>query len=152
MADYKFKDSFEFVPYARLVFSANHLPKSQDASPAFFRRWRVVPFERTFADDAPHTISSDTLDAMLSDPSELSGVLNKALGALSAIRTRGLSESPSSTRATDEFRQPTDPLAVWLDPKTILLPDAITASPENTAATVPTPADPPSPRLLSGER
>ena len=24
MAEYKFKDSFEFIPYARLVFSANH--------------------------------------------------------------------------------------------------------------------------------
>ena len=56
MAEYKFKDSFEFVPYARLVFSANHPPKSQDASPAFFRRWLVVPFERTFADGAPDTI------------------------------------------------------------------------------------------------
>jgi putative DNA primase/helicase len=42
MAEYKFKDSFEFVPYSRLVFSANHLPKSQDASPAFFRRWHAV--------------------------------------------------------------------------------------------------------------
>ena len=68
MAEYKFKDSFEFVPYARMVFSANHPPKSQDASPAFFRRWLVVPFERTFADSAPDTIPSDKLDAMLSDP------------------------------------------------------------------------------------
>jgi len=126
MAEYKFKDSFEFVPYARMVFSANHPPKSQDASPAFFRRWLVVPFERTFADGGPDTIPSDKLDAMLSDPSELSGVLNKALEALAAIRTRGLSESESTSRATDEFRQATDPLAVWLDRKTILRPDAVT--------------------------
>lgn len=126
MAEYKFKDSFEFVPYARMVFSANHPPKSQDASAAFFRRWLVVPFERTFADGAPDTIPSDRLDAMLSDPTELSGVLNKALEALAAIRTRGLSESESTSRATDEFRQATDPLAVWLDRKTILHPDAAT--------------------------
>ncbi len=58
MAEYKFKDSFEFVPYARLVFSANHPPKSKDASPAFFRRWLVVPFERTFADGAPAPATS----------------------------------------------------------------------------------------------
>jgi len=38
VAEYKFRDSFEFIPYTRLVFSANHPPKSQDASPAFFRR------------------------------------------------------------------------------------------------------------------
>ena len=126
MAEYKFKDSFEFVPYTRLVFSANHPPKSQDASPAFFRRWLVVPFERTFSDDAPDTISSDKLDAMLGNPTELSGVLNKALEAVAAIRMRGLSVSESISRATDEFRQATDPLAVWLDRKTVLQPDAVT--------------------------
>jgi putative DNA primase/helicase len=126
MAEFKFKDPFEFVPYARMVFSANHPPKSQDASPAFFRRWLVVPFEHTFPDGAPDTIPSDRLDAMLSNPPELSGVLNKSLEALAAIRTRGLSESESTSRATDEFRQATDPVAVWLDRKTILQPDAVT--------------------------
>jgi putative DNA primase/helicase len=126
MAEYKFKDSFEFIPYARLVFSANHPPKSQDASPAFFRRWLVVPFERTFADGAASTIPRNKLDAMLSDPKELSGVLNKALEAVVAVRTRGLSESDSTTRASDEFRQATDPFAVWLDRSTILHPDAVT--------------------------
>jgi P4 family phage/plasmid primase-like protien len=126
MAEYKFKDSFDFVPYARLVFSANHPPKSQDASPAFFRRWIVVPFERTFADKAPDTIPGDKLDAILSDPAELSGVLNKALIALAAIRTRGLSESDSIKRATDEFRRATDPLAVWLDRCTVFDPAAVT--------------------------
>lgn len=127
MAEYKFKDSFEFIPYARLIFSANHPPKSQDASPAFFRRWLVVPFERTFTDGAPGTIPRDQLDATLSDPAELSGVLNKALEAIAAIRSRGLSESDSTRRAMDEFRQATDPLAVWLDRHAILRPDAVIA-------------------------
>jgi phage/plasmid-associated DNA primase len=71
-------------------------------------------------------IPGDKLDAMLADPAELSGVLNKALEALASIRTRGLSESDSTNGATDEFRQATDPLAVWLDRKTILNPDAVT--------------------------
>lgn len=126
MAEYKFKDSFDFVAYSRLVFSANHLPKSHDASPAFFRRWFVVPFERTFSDGDPDTIPSDQLDAMLSDPAELSGVLNKVLEALAALRRRGFSESDSTKRATDEFRHATDPLAVWLDRRTVLNPDAVT--------------------------
>jgi putative DNA primase/helicase len=125
MAEYKFKDSFEFIPYARLVFSATHPPKSQDASPAFFRRWVVVPFERTFTDGAPGTMPRDQLDAMLADPEELSGVLNKALEAIVAIRSRGFSESDSTRRAMDEFRQATDPLAVWLDRHTVLHPDAV---------------------------
>jgi P4 family phage/plasmid primase-like protien len=125
LAERKFEESFEFVPFARLIFSANHPPKSQDASSAFFRRWVVVPFERTFHSGDPGTLPRDQLDAMLADPTELSGVLNKALEALKAIRGHGLSESESIRRAMDEFRQTTDPVAVWLDRNTVLEPDAV---------------------------
>jgi phage/plasmid-associated DNA primase len=62
---------------------------------------------------------------MLSDPTELSGVLNKAIEAVASIRRRGLSESDSIRRAMDEFRQTTDPLAVWLDRNTVLEPEAL---------------------------
>jgi hypothetical protein len=79
----------------------------------------------TFSDGAPGTIPRDQLDATLADPKELSGVLNKTLEAIAAIRTRGLSESESTRRAMDEFRKATDPLAVWLDRHTVLRPDAV---------------------------
>lgn len=46
-AEYKFKDSFDYVPFARLVFSANEPPRSDDAGYAFTQRWVVVPFLRT---------------------------------------------------------------------------------------------------------
>jgi putative DNA primase/helicase len=125
VAERKFHDSFEFLPYARLVFSANHPPKSQDASAAFFRRWVVVPFERVFPENASGTLPRGQLDAMLSDPGELSGVLNKALDALASIREHGLSESESTRRAASDFRQTTDPLAVWLDRHTLLHPQGM---------------------------
>jgi len=124
-AERKFEESFDLIPFSRLIFSANHLPKSQDASSAFFRRWIVVPFERTFRAGDPGTISRDQLDAMLSDPAELSGVLNKAIEAIASIRSRGLSESESIRRAMDEFRETTDPLAVWLDRNATLEPEAL---------------------------
>ena len=125
LAERKFEESFELIPFSRLVFSANHPPKSQDASPAFFRRWIVVPFERTFHAGDPGTIPRDQLDSMLADPNELSGVLNKTIEAIGPIRSRGFSESESILRAMDEFRQTTDPLAVWLDRNTVLEPDAL---------------------------
>ncbi len=125
LAERKFEESFEFVPFARLIFSANHPPKSQDSSPAFFRRWLVIPFERVFQDGEADTTPRELLDKALSDPNELSGVLNKALEALASIRQNGLSESESTRRAIDEFRQATDPLAVWLDRHTVLRSDGI---------------------------
>src|SRR5215469_1152075 len=47
-AEIKYRDSFEFSPFARLLFSANRLPASNDVSRAFFDRWLVVPFDRRF--------------------------------------------------------------------------------------------------------
>lgn len=122
-AERKFQDSFDFIPFSRLVFSANHPPRSQDASHAFFRRWLVIHFGRTFAPD--EQIPGDILDARLADPGELSGVLNKALDAFPRLKQqRGFSEPESVKQAWSEFYSVTDPLGVWLDRYTIDDPDA----------------------------
>ena len=71
-AEYKYRDSFDFEPFARLIFSANSLPRSGDMSSAFYRRWIVVPFERTFEEGTRGHVPSKELDARLSNPSELS--------------------------------------------------------------------------------
>ncbi len=117
VAEYKYRDSFDVVPYARLVFSANHPPRSGDASHAFYRRWEVVPFDRTF--EPSEQRPSGELDADLSDPRELSGVLNKAIEARRRLKSQGFTESESTQRALEEFRDSTDPLSVWLDRNTV---------------------------------
>jgi P4 family phage/plasmid primase-like protien len=120
-AERKFQGSFEFVSYARLIFSANHYPQSKDSSQAFFRRWFVMPFERIFSSSEQRPRRE--LDAQLAQPAELSGVLNRALEALSGILARGrLSQSESTRTAMMEFQTQTDPLAAWLDRCTDLTP------------------------------
>jgi putative DNA primase/helicase len=114
-AERKFEASFEFRPFVRLLFSANSAPRSDDATHGFFRRWLVIPFTRTFDESAPDTVPRAVLDARLSQPEELSGLLNRALDALAAIRQGRFTESASTRAALDEFRRTTDPLAVWLD-------------------------------------
>jgi P4 family phage/plasmid primase-like protien len=121
-AEYKFKDSFDLEPYARLVFSANHPPRSADSSAAFFRRWKVIPFDHTFAPD--EQIQRDVLDARLQAPGELSGLFNRALEGLRRVqRQRRFSEPESTQAAWKDFHATTDPLAVWLDRYTIDDPD-----------------------------
>ncbi|HWQ56663.1 MAG TPA: phage/plasmid primase, P4 family [Bryobacteraceae bacterium] len=133
--EYKYLDSFEFVPYAKLVFSANQPPRSDDPTHGFFRRWLVVPFMRTFDEGTSGTLPREVLDARLSEPAELSGVLVKALYALEAIRKRGgFTESESMKRAWSEFRTATDPLSVWLDCNTVDVPTAIVAKSDLMAA------------------
>jgi P4 family phage/plasmid primase-like protien len=125
-AEYKYRDSFEFTPFARLVFSANHLPRSSDGSPAFFDRWVVIPFHQSFRGTA-REIPRAELDARLADPKELSGVLNKALAVLPRLRQKGFTVSASMQQAAEEFRQTTDPLAVWLERHTTEHGDAVIA-------------------------
>jgi len=112
-AEYKYGTAFAFHPFSRLVFSANHPPRSEDASHAFFRRWLVVPFDKTFEGKA--AVSRKVLDARLADPRELSGVLNRAVALLPRLRAHGFTETPSMRAAWQEFREVTDPFSVWLD-------------------------------------
>jgi P4 family phage/plasmid primase-like protien len=128
-AEYKFRDSFDLLPFAWLVFSANYPPRSGDASHAFYRRWLVVPFDRTFEPD--EQMPRSVLDARLSDPKELSGVLNKAIDTLQGIRERGgFTETQSVKDALTEFQQTTDPLTVWLERNTVEHPGAMVAQDE----------------------
>jgi putative DNA primase/helicase len=117
-AEYKFKDGFDFVPFCRLVFSANTPPKSQDSSEGFFDRWLVIPFNRAFR-GTREEIPRSQLDVMLADPGELSGVLNKALDAFPTVSVKGITETASMREAWSEFRMVTDHLAVWLERATV---------------------------------
>lgn len=124
-AERKFESSFEFRPYARLLFSANSAPRSEDSSHGFFRRWLCVPFLRTFDELDPATVPRAVLDARLSESGELSGLLNKALDALPVIRRGRFTESASTRGALEEFRATTDPLGLWLDQNTVERPEAL---------------------------
>ncbi|MHB1038005.1 MAG: phage/plasmid primase, P4 family [Pirellulales bacterium] len=131
VAERKFEGSFEFEPFAKLIFSANSLPKSPDGSDGFFRRWLVLPFDRQFApeDQVPRQV----LDGSLADPRELSGLLNHALDALPYLEMHGFSEPDSVREAAQDFRATTDPLAIWLDRYTIT--DASAFVPKKTLHT-----------------
>jgi putative DNA primase/helicase len=121
----KFKPSFEFRPYSRLVFSANSTPRSDDTTYGFFRRWLLIPFDRTFSDTDACTVPRSELDARLAATSELSGMLNKALDALPQVQSGAFRESASMKAAWDDFRCTTDPLAAWLESNTIEVPGAV---------------------------
>ena len=126
-AEYKFRDSFDFQPFARLVFSSNSLPQSNDASQGFFDRWVVVPFDRSFRGTGVE-IPRAELDAKLTSPGELSGLLNKALDALETVKNRNwrLHSSETLSNAHREFHSITDPLGVWLDQFTVDDADLVT--------------------------
>lgn len=55
-AEFKFGASFSFKNYAKLIFNSNHMPHNRyDKSLAFFQRWIIIPFPKTFDDDNEDT-------------------------------------------------------------------------------------------------
>lgn len=123
-AEYKFHDGFDYEPFARLLFSANHPPKSGDSSEGFFRRWVVIPFDKSFSPDRAGYVPRDVLLSRLAAPAELSGVLNRALDALPHVLKGGFTGSESVRQAAEDFRAATDHFSVWLDLATVDHPAA----------------------------
>jgi putative DNA primase/helicase len=113
--EHKFKDEFTFLPFCRLLFSANKPPLSPDATEAFFERWIVVAFDRKFRGVEGREIPRHKLDAVLGAPAELSGVLNRALAMVPGVLERGITIERSMKEAHAAFRASTDPILVWLE-------------------------------------
>ena len=111
----KFQPPFTFRPFARLLYSANQPPPTSDSSDAFFRRWEILPFERSFQ----RTAQPRLLDA-LTTPSERSGLLNHALEALPRLATGGFTGTIASTRAADRFQADADSVAGFISERCYL--------------------------------
>jgi len=133
-AEFKYRDSFEFTPVARLLFSANQLPPSNDASQAFFDRWLIVPFPNRFRQTRRETPRS-ILHHQLCTRGELSGALNKALDALQRVRRCCRFTEPTASRVAEQkYQAANDAIAAWLDEHTVASGDSAIPQSELHAA------------------
>lgn len=85
-AERKFKDAFDFVNSAKLVYSCNKLPKTEDDSTGYYRRFEPCAFDKRIFDESdydPVFINS------LTSPNELSGLFNKVIKMLPDLINRG---------------------------------------------------------------
>ena len=120
-AEKKHRDAFTFTNHAKLWFSANRVPRTEDESHAYFRRWRIVPFPDTFGlDEAdPHLL------AKLTSPEELSGVLNWAVEGLRRLLDQGgFSDTPRVEEIRDAYVRLSDPVAAFVEDRVLVDPEA----------------------------
>lgn len=84
-AEEKFKAPFKFKNYAKLIFSANKIPMTEDDTIAFFRRWIIIACNNVFTRDKcnPNILKEITTKK------EMSGLLNYALEGLQRLLTNG---------------------------------------------------------------
>jgi putative DNA primase/helicase len=96
--EHKFEKPYSFRNTAKLVFSANRAPRICEDSDAIWRRLIVIDFPNQFMGDKDDI----RLLEKISVPEELSGLLNKALDALTGLRQKG-AFTASATK--EDFRR-----------------------------------------------
>ena len=72
--EFKFKDQFKFTNYAKLIFSCNKIPQSEDYTDAFVRRIFIINFTQQFLGekDDPYIIDK------ISTEEEFSGLFHES--------------------------------------------------------------------------
>ena len=113
-AEFKGHDSFNFRPFARLMFSANDLPRSADLTDGYFRRLIIVDFPNKFGTNGlkkdPHILDK------LSTEEELSGLLNMAVEGLRRLVKNGeFTENQNTIDAIEQYKKDIDPLMTFID-------------------------------------
>ena len=94
-AQEKFKSAFGFTNKAKMWFSANVVPRSNDDTFAFYARWFLIEFLNQFT--LENGKADPDLDSKLQTDEELSGLLNIALAKLKTLRASGWKFSYNKT-------------------------------------------------------
>ena len=109
-AERKFQHPYEFTSFAKLLFSANRVPLSEDESPAFYGRMTLLGFPQAFTGDR----ANPDLLAVLTTEAELSGILNWAVEGLRRLLRQGdVSDAPTEEEARDAYVRLSDPVAAF---------------------------------------
>lgn len=118
-AEFKGKDSFNFRPYAKLLFSANELPHTTDVTDGFFRKWIILPFNNKFG---PGGLPRDpNILEKITTEEELSGLLNRALDALDCIEKQGgFTLNQSTIDAVQEYKRESNNVVTFVEERCII--------------------------------
>lgn len=109
MGERKGQDPFYFKPWCKMVFSANDIPGSADASSGWTRRFEIVHFPNVPA------VRDRGLKDRLTTPASLSGIARKAVLALRELMARGdFADGEARGEAHREFAEKSNIVLRWL--------------------------------------
>ena len=102
--EFKFRSPFTFESTCTLWAMANALPPSGDKSDAWYERFVILKFDKQFLANGENK-PDRTLKHTLTEPSELSGLLNVALICGKELLTRGhFTESKKNAEAVENYK------------------------------------------------
>lgn len=118
--EHKGQTPFPYVPFCRIIFSGNKLPKVDDDTEGYLRRWLVIPFLRKFQVDPS---KGESIENILSSPNELSGVFNKAMQYLPNVVDHGFSITEEIANIVTNYQPIPENIAKWMTETLVEDPD-----------------------------
>lgn len=108
-AEVKYRpEPLEFTPTVKLIFSINELPKINDTTPGLYRRFTIIPFDRSF--EAKPDLQ---LEEKLTN--ELPGILNWAIEGLKMLRADGrFNETERNWEVMKTFKSDNSPVVEFI--------------------------------------
>jgi len=108
-AEKKFRDSFSFTNYAKFLFSANTLPKADDQSYAYYRRWLLISFPNTFEGEKCNPNIFDEIS------DEIPGLFNWSIKGLKRLLKNGdFSYNKTVEEVMEQYRTMSDPIYAYV--------------------------------------
>lgn len=109
MADRKFRTPIHFRPTTKLVFAVNSFPRVNDQSYALYRRFKVIPFNVTFSENAKDPFLLDKLWQ------ERDGIFRWAMQGWQRLKERNrFTQSTESDSSSEDFKEHNSPLVEFM--------------------------------------
>lgn len=119
----KYLRDLKFANYAKMVFACNELPRVYDLKEGFWRRWILLEFPNKFLPQHEIDLRPKETNLRLQDPdigkklttsTQLSGLLNKAIEGLSALKkNKDFSYSNGTACVKDMWIRKSDPFTAF---------------------------------------
>ena len=101
----------QITQYAKFIFNCNELPKDVEHSPAYFRRWLIIPFDVTI----PENEQDKELHTKIIE-AELSGVFNWVLEGLNRLlKQKKFSKCEAAKRALEQYKIESNSVQMFLN-------------------------------------
>lgn len=120
----KGRDPFDFTNYAKLIFSANEMPRINDYSDGLGRRLQIVPFKAKFSPD------DEDYDPFITDKlmsvESMQYVIVMALNALKRLlKNKRFTQSKAVERELEKYHEENNPIISFIRVEEIELERAI---------------------------
>ncbi|MFD5650645.1 phage/plasmid primase, P4 family [Streptomyces sp. NPDC127039] len=122
-ANQKYKPAYDFTPTSLLIMSGNDKPTIRGTDDGIWRRFRCVPWDESFVGREDKGLKDRLI-------SEAEGIAAWAVKGAVEWYAHGLNEPERVTKATDEYREESDPFTEWVEKNFEADPDAFVPNSE----------------------